>query len=55
VKAALRPRPPATLSAFKLAFRLHLAIRMATMLEADAAVLRDGAGRPARPPDATRP
>ena len=39
VKAALRPRPPLTLSAFKLAFRLHLASRMAAMLSADAAAL----------------
>jgi len=43
VKAALKPRPPLTLSSFRLAFRLHLAIRMATMLHADAAALRDGA------------
>jgi hypothetical protein len=46
VRAAVRPDPKASVATERLAFRLVLASRMATLLTADAAALREPGARP---------
>ena len=55
VRVRVNPDPALTLSTFTLALRLHMASRMAAMLNADAAALRDGDVPSSRPPHSTRP
>jgi hypothetical protein len=55
VRVRVVPDPAPTLSTFTLALRLHMASHMATMLNADAAALRDRSVPSSRPPDSTHP
>ena len=54
VRVMINPDPALKLSTFSLALRLHMASRMAAMLSADAAALRNRAGRPTPPLPPTR-